>query len=68
MAIILKAVLPYVVVVTVGIFRRPLITIVMRSGGKYTPAIKDGRLFVVDIFADEKNIFNFNLIRKFYKF
>ena len=67
-AIIIKAPLPYVAVVTVGIFRWPMAVIevsVMKSGGKYKPAIKDGRQFVVDILADEKTIFSFNLSGSF---
>ena len=40
----------------------------MRSGGKYKSAIKDGRKFVVAIFADDKTIFNFNFIRESYHF
>ena len=44
-AILIKAPLHTnkVVVVSAGIFRRPLVVIVMRTGGKYKPAIKDGR-------------------------
>ena len=38
---------------------------VTKSGGKYKPAIKDGRQFVVDILADEKTIFSFNLSGSF---
>ena len=67
-AILIKAPLPYVAVVTVGIFRWPLAAIkvsVMKSRGKYKPTIKDGRQFVVDILADEKTIFSFNLSGSF---
>ena len=46
-AILIKAPLPYVAVVTVGIFLHELGSkwnfIVMNSGGKYKVAIKDGR-------------------------
>ena len=67
-AILIKAPLPYVAVVTVGIFRWPLAAIevsVMKSRGKYKPTIKDGRQFVVHILADEKTIFSFNLSGSF---
>ena len=40
----------------------------MRSVEKYKPAIKDGRQFVVYLFADKKAIFNFNFLTKFHYF
>ena len=55
-------------IVTVGIFRWTLAAIevsVMKSSGKYKPAIKDGRQFIVDILADEKTIFSFSLSGSF---
>ena len=33
--------------------------VVMKSEGKYKPAIKDGRYLVDNIFFDKKTIFNF---------
>ena len=66
----MKAPWPYVVVVTEGLFKSPLVAneVYRINGRKYKPAIKDRRTFAVDIFADEKTIFNFNFTRKFQHF